>query len=36
MNVYFPKRWLWLWGWQTHRTYICFHFGKIDVMIAWR
>lgn len=26
----------WLWGFQKHATYICFHLGRIDGLIFWR
>ena len=35
MTIYFPRRWLWLWGWQLHKTYIAFHIARVTVMICW-
>jgi hypothetical protein len=35
MTFFFPRS-PWLWGWQLHATYICFHLGKVDVMVTWR
>ena len=34
MTFYLPKGWLW--GWQKHKTYICFHLGRLDILICWR
>lgn len=35
-HFYFPRRWLWLWGLQTHKTYFCVSLGKFSLMLAWR